>query len=464
MPQSLNTLLNQAPYQAYTYSYPHKTAYRAFEPSLSLQEVWRDEDMSQLFLYLHVPFCSYRCGFCNLFALAKPQESMVADYVSQMKTQLSVTMDNLKQIAKQKNEPLQFHRFAIGGGTPSYLSTAQLADLLEHVQQVTGIQLASIPAGIEVSPETVTLEKMQLCASHGIDRVSMGVQSFHAQEIKHLARPQQPETVSNAVSIIRQAGINRLNLDLIYGIAGQTIDSFLASLQSTLAFSPEEVYLYPLYVREKTGLDKIQNNPRTSDEKQKLIYRSLDERLQMYQAGRDYLLANGYEQTSMRMFAKVSATSPETQTIPEYTCQDDGMVGIGCGARSYTQAVHYAHEYGVSRQSVREILQHYLALTPDDFAKVNFGYRLDIAEQKRRYVIQSLMLKQGLDTHAYHQRFGSECLHDLPELQQLFDNQLAYQEDAQLLLNSQGLARADTIGPWLISDAVRDKMQAYEMS
>lgn len=464
MPQSLNTLLNQAPYQAYTYSYPHKTAYRAFEPSLPLRDVWQNEQLSQLFLYLHVPFCSYRCGFCNLFAIANPTDDMVTNYVQQLKTQLNVTMQTLKQLAIEKNETVRFHRFALGGGTPSFLSSAQLHELLSHVHTTTGVNLHNIPAGIEVSPETVNAEKMQLCADVGIDRVSMGVQSFHAQEVKNLARPQQPETVKNAITTIRDAGIATLNLDLIYGIAGQTVASFLASLQSTLAFAPEEIYLYPLYVREQTGLDKRQRNPRTSADKQRVIARSLDLRLEMYQEGRDFLLANGYVQTSMRMFKRTANTKKDDVHVPEYTCQEDGMVGIGCGARSYTQSVHYAHEYGVSRNSVQDILQHYLSLSAQEFAQVNFGYQLDGEEQRRRYVIQSLMLLQGLDLADYVTRFGRDCVDDLPELHDLLDLSLAYKKYDKLLLTEHGMARADTIGPWLISPTVRQKMQDYEFS
>lgn len=482
---SLAQLLTKQPYQAYTYSYPHKTAYRAISPPLPLNEVWRHECLSQLFLYVHVPFCTYRCGFCNLFALARPSDAMVQTYLSQVKKQLSVTMQALAQAKADDNtSKITFHRFALGGGTPSYLSTEQLDDLLTSVQQTANLQLTDIPAGIEVSPETVSRDKMHLLASHGIDRVSMGVQSFSEQEVGSLIRPQQNQTVYQAVDAIRQAGIGTLNLDLIYGIDGQTEASFLRSLDSTLALEPEEIYLYPLYVRPKTGLDKVQNkhtkhankphsrsnsnfNTSQSNDHFKINHIAINDKLALYQMGRDYLLTHGYQQVSMRMFAKTNASAhhitDNPDTLPPYRCQEDGMIGIGCGARSYTQAVHYAHEYGVSRHSVHQILQTYLSYDKEDFAYVNFGYQLNRDEQRRRYVIQSLMLVDGLDRHAYQQHFGSDCLYDLPQLNDLLTLNLATLTQDTLTLTADGLAYADTIGPWLISDAVRQRMDSQHV-
>src|SRR5262245_65326792 len=112
---------------------------------------------------------------------------------------------------------------------------------------------------------------------------------------------------------------------------------------------------------------------------------------------------------------------------PAYCCQDDGMVGLGCGARSYTRALHYSGEYAVGATGVREILAAYFAKasnmvkTDDAFDFVDYGFRLDGAERRRRFVIQSLLQVEGLDFDAYRARFVSEAMDDLPELASLED-------------------------------------------
>jgi oxygen-independent coproporphyrinogen III oxidase len=446
---SLESLLRLPPYQAYSYSYPHKTAYRALPAPRTLRDVWAGEDRNALFLYLHIPFCSYRCGFCNLFTLARPAADAVARYLDQLDIQLAVTAEALGEH--------RYARLALGGGTPSYLTTPQLSRLFDSVRRRGNLDARTIPAGMEVSPETVDAEKMALCREAGIDRISMGIQSFSDAEVRTLVRPQQRDEVERAIAAIRAQSFPTLNLDLIYGIAGQTVASFLASIDSALAFAPEELYLYPLYVRPLTGLGKMEG--REGRTRFALQPEPLDERTAMYRAGRDRLLAAGYVQISMRMFRAAHAAANDTG--PSYCCQDDGMVGIGCGARSYTRALHYSSEYGVSRRSVASILEHHLALTAEDFTRVDYGFALDSDEQRRRYAIQSLLVRPGLDLDAWRARFGSDAFDDLPQLAALEPLGLAQREGMLLALTSDGMARADTLGPWLVSAAVAARMIEY---
>lgn len=450
----LEALLRLPPYQAYSYSYPHKTAYRALDASRTLREAWADEDRRALFLYVHIPFCSYRCGFCNLFALARPADDTVTRYLDQLEAQFAATLDALGDHA--------FARFALGGGTPSYLDVPQLQRLFSMLRS-GGVDLRAIPAGMEVSPETVDAGKMALCRDAGIDRISMGIQSFSEAEVRALVRPQQRDVVERAIDAIRAQRFPTLNLDLIYGIEGQTVDSFIASIDSALAFAPEELYLYPLYVRPLTGLGRIAESDGKRNGKRRIALQPepVDDRLAMYRAGRDRLLAAGYTQVSMRMFRAPHA--PATDAGPAYCCQDDGMVGIGCGARSYTRGLHYASEYGVSRRGVVDILDHYLSLSREDFARVDHGIVLDGDEQRRRHAIQSLLVKPGLSLSAWHARFGSGLFDDLPQLRELEPAGLARLGGDLLALSDEGFARADTLGPWLISPAVAARMADYSL-
>jgi len=441
--------MRHTPYQAYSYSYPHKTAYRPLAQPASLAALWREQDRSALFAYIHIPFCEMRCGFCNLFAMARPQPELVDRYVAQ----ILVQMRALDRVLGER----RFARFALGGGTPTYLSAAQLQTLLDGARDILGIDLQATPSGIEASPETVTPERLAVCRGMGIDRVSLGVQSFAAGEMRSLARPQQNEIVQRAIGHIRDAGFPTLNLDLIYGIAGQTVASLLASIDSALAFAPEELYLYPLYVRPHTGLGKVARRQGVTSFDPVMLAQDGDSRLALYEAARDHLLARGYEQVSMRMFRAPHAPQ---QDGPSYCCQNDGMVGLGAGARSYTRQLHYSTDYAVGRSGTIDIIQDFLALDAAGFSQARHGFVLGPEEQRRRYAIQSLLTEPGLDLGAYRERFGSDCLRDLPQLLELDPLGLLEDQPGMLRLNRRGYAYADTIGPWLASDAVRDLMAA----
>ncbi len=435
---TLTELLGERPYVAYPYTYPHKTAYRAFDPPLPLSELWASERREALFLYIHVPFCEVRCGYCNLFTLADPPADLQAAYLEALRRQVSRTRAALGEAT--------FARFALGGGTPTCLDVAGLAALLDLVEGELGADLAAIPACVECSPRTATAAKLRLLRARGVDRVSVGVQSFVPAEVRAAGRRQSPEEVAGALARIRAAGFPTLNLDLIYGLPGQTVESWRASIEAALRFAPEELYLYPLYVRPLTGLDRA---PQAWD----------DVRMACYRAGRDRLLEAGYRQISMRMFRAPHA--PEAGG-PVYCCQEDGMVGLGAGARSYTRRVHYSGEYAVARPGVRAILEDYVARPEGAFDFAHHGFRLDREELRRRYVLKSLFRVAGLDLPRYRAAFSSEPEDDLPELRALFAAGIAVRSGGSLRLTPEGLAWTDAIGPYLYSARVRRLLAEYD--
>jgi len=434
----LTELLTEAPYQGYSYGYPHKTAYRPLRPAVALREAWAAEQRDALFLYLHVPFCEMRCGFCNLFTQARPKEDLTTIYLAALRRQ-----------AIQVHAALgtaRFARCAIGGGTPTFLNAAQLDTLFDIAEEVLGAPLAGLPVSLEVSPETVDAEKLTVLKERGVERISIGIQSFRETETSAVGRPQSAATVRRALESIQHADFPTLNIDLIYGLPGQTVDSWLESLAAALEFSPQELYLYPLYVRPLTGLGKSE--------------RCWDElRLDCYRSGRAFLIARGWRQVSMRMF---QAPNTAISAGPIYCCQEDGMVGLGCGARSYTRELHYSTEYAVGVRGVREIVADYVNRPDAAFAQANNGFLLDDEEQRRRYLIQSLLTEVGLDVPAYQRRFHSDPLDDLPELCELEPLGLTTRQGQHLKLTAAGLERSDAIGPWLYSQRVQALMGGYE--
>lgn len=463
------------PYQGYVYAYPHKTSYRPLSPRPRLSDVWAAERRDALFLYLHVPFCEMRCGFCNLFTRTGASGGLTTAYLDALERQADSVRDALGEAS--------FAIAAFGGGTPTYLTATELERLCDLAGRFA--DLTRIPLSVETSPATATTDRLTVLADRGTTRVSIGVQSFVDAEARSVIRPQKRAEVEAALDRIRAVGFNTLNIDLIYGIDGQTPRSWRYSLEAAASWEPEELYLYPLYVRPLTGLGR-----RGHDWD--------DQRMELYRIGRDHLLGLGYEQVSMRMFRRPGAGDAGTA----YCCQSDGMVGLGCGARSYTAGLHYSFEYAVGTRPVRGIIDKYVRTV--DFGTARVGFALDDDERRRRHLIQSLLQASGLPRAEYRQRFGTDPAADFAtELANLTDQGWLHPDRADsrtdhsagartgqyvdqcadsrtdhsadrsagsradrcadvIRLTPEGLAHSDAVGPALFSPRVRTLTDGYE--
>ncbi|MEV5652048.1 STM4012 family radical SAM protein [Nocardia sp. NPDC052254] len=447
----MTALPHTRPYRNYVYGYPHKTAYRPLTGGLDLRELWAGEPADALSLYAHIPFCEFRCGFCNLFTRIGAPDELTTRYLDALERQAVAVRDALG------DRPIGFAAAAFGGGTPTYLSAAELERLCDIAELRTGADLRAIPLSVETSPGTATADRLGVLAERGATRISIGVQSFVASEARAAVRPQHRGEVDGALDRIRAAGVPILNIDLIYGIDGQTERSWRYSLDAALAWRPEELYLYPLYVRPLTGLGRSASGTGGDEDWD-------TQRLRLYACGRDHLLANGYEQVSMRMFRRPGAThEPPGSEFADHACQTDGMVGLGCGARSYTAGLHYSFDYAVDMREVRGIIDAYTRTA--DFGHPPVGRRIDADEARRRHLLQSLLRAEGMDVRAYRDRFGAGPVEHFP---------VEFAEFAErgwldcgtgpdlLRLSAEGLAYSDALGPRLFSPAVRAAMAAYE--
>lgn len=431
------------PYENYVYAYPHKTAYRPLDPRPALTEVWACEPQDALSLYLHVPFCEVRCGFCNLFTRVGAPGEMTTRYLDALERQSEAVRDALAPSAR-------FATAAFGGGTPTYLTAAEL-DRLCDIAEGMGADLRAIPLSVEASPATATADRLAVLAERGATRLSLGVQSFDDTEARAAVRPQRRADVEAALQRIRDAAIAVLNIDLIYGIDGQTPDSWAASLDAALAWRPEELYLYPLYVRPLTGLARRGAGPDPEWDAR---------RLDLYRRGRDRLLAAGYVQESMRMFRRADApdTGPD-----DYACQTDGMIGLGCGARSYTRSLHYSFDYAVDAREVRAIVDDYVAGTTADFRRAVVGHAMTEDEARRRHLLQSVLQAAGMPVADYRSRFGADPHeHFGAELDRWAERGWLDDTGGRLRLTARGMAYSDALGPELFSPRVRAAMAEYE--
>ncbi|HDI5730178.1 TPA: coproporphyrinogen III oxidase family protein, partial [Salmonella enterica subsp. enterica serovar Typhisuis] len=215
-----------------------------------------------------------------------------------------------------------------------------------------------------------------------------------------------------------------LNIDIIYGIPGQTHASLTESLHQALVYQPEELFLYPLY-----------NMPR-----QESMHG-------YYVLARDLLRNAGYTQTSMRRFVLNPAPSAAAES-----CGFENSLALGAGGRSYLGNLHYCSPWSSNLQTSRKIIQAFID-SPDKTV-INHGYLLPPDEIKRRFIIKNLFFWQGLSLSDYQQYFASDALRDFPNLERFIQQGYCYQNGSRLRLTETGIALSDCLAPVFVSPEV----------
>lgn len=399
-------------YRQYMYSYPHKTAYRELE-NVSFSEVKPRIYEHDTHLYVHMPFCQSRCGFCNLFTCTGADNTFIDSYIDAIITQG-------RQMALA---PAHWASFTVGGGTPLLLNIAQLEKLFFSVFDVLNVDW-NIYKTIETSPTDTTAEKVALLNAFSVNRVSIGVQSFHDSELHTLHRRHNAASAHQALEWLKAGHFPSLNIDIIYGIPGQTHASLTESLHQALVYQPEELFLYPLY-----------NMPRQENMHS------------YYVLARDLLRNAGYTQTSMRRFVLNPAPSAAAES-----CGFENSLALGAGGRSYLGNLHYCSPWSSNLQTSRKIIQAFID-SPDKTV-INHGYLLPPDEMKRRFIIKNLFFWQGLSRSDYQQYFASDALRDFPDLERFIRQGYCYQNGSRLRLTETGMALSDCLAPVFVSPEV----------
>lgn len=201
--------------------------------------------MEAISLYLHIPFCRRRCSYCDFNTYTSLNDLKTA-YAQALAAEIG-------QVAQGERRPA--HTLFFGGGTPSLMSPAELAHILAAVEEHFALS-AGAELTLEANPETVTPAYLVALRQLGINRLSFGVQSAMPDELALLGREHDFQTVVQAVAWARTAGFDNLNLDLIYGLPGQSLAAWEATLRAALALTPEHLSLYCLTIEPGTPMQR----------------------------------------------------------------------------------------------------------------------------------------------------------------------------------------------------------------
>lgn len=325
----------------------------------------------ELELYIHIPFCVRKCAYCDF--LSGP-----ADYEAQRsyKEALIREIENVESFVDSEVSSI-----FIGGGTPSVFSEQWMAEVLEKVYtHFTVRQDAEI--SIEANPGTVNLKKLAVYRQAGINRISFGCQSADNRELKMLGRIHTWEEFLESFSMAREAGFSNINVDLMSGLPGQSLQSWEESLHKTAQLKPEHISAYSLIVEEGTPFAS-----------QKLELPDEEEERKMYERTREILEDWGYHQYEISNYARPGR---ECRHNLGYW-QRKEYLGLGLGSASLV---------GETRFSNTRNMENYLN-NSDSAAKIREEREiLTVQEQMEEFMFLGLRMTEGISVTEFREVFG----------------------------------------------------------
>lgn len=378
-----------------------------------------------LSLYLHIPFCRHRCAYCD-FNTYTSLVDLQAAYATALAAEI-------QQVAGNVRRPV--HTIFFGGGTPSLMTPAQLGQILTAVRD--NFALADdAEVTMEANPGTVDGDYLTAVHQLGVNRISFGVQSAIPSELALLEREHDFATVIEAVTLARQAGIHNLNMDLIYGVPGQTMASWQQSVQAVLALQPTHLSLYCLTIEPGTPMKRWLENGRIPPP-------DPDFAADQYEYACEAMAAQGYGHYEISNWA-----------LPGYECahnltywRNGEYLGLGAGAHGHAAGYRY-HVVKQPRVYIRRLNQAVEGeLVYPLSTAVAESHAVTTAEAMSDTIITQLrLLEEGLDLAEFARTFGQRLeVRSQDALAQLVGWGLVMMRDGRLRLTRKG---------WFLSNQV----------
>lgn len=376
-------------------------------------------------LYIHIPFCASRCIYCNFYSTTSLK--LRQRYVDAVCREMSL----LPAPSKERGS---IDTIYLGGGTPSQLTPDQLRQLFLYINKVYENQAVEVT--IEMNPDDVTPAFAEVLPRLGINRVSMGAQTFDNERLRFLHRRHTATQVRQAVTALRNAGIHNISIDLMYGFPGETLDDWQRDIEAALSLDVEHISAYCLMVEEGTALyEKL----KMKDEKLKMPNEELER--QMYELLIDKLTAAGYEHYEISNFAKPGYRSKHNSSY----WQDIPYLGLGAAAHSYNPPRTPPEGMGIRSWNVADIHQYIEAIEHGELPSEQEEIDDDTHYNDR--ITVALRTSDGLDLTPLSERHRRYCM---KEAQRFLDDGLLQLCDNRLSLTRKGLFVSDYIMSSLI--------------
>ena len=362
-------------------------------------------------LYVHIPFCKQKCSYCDFVSFGGALSEFERSYTEAL----------VNEIYEYKAEKkIAVDTVFFGGGTPSILSAESFQKITKALYDVFEI-LPSAEFTLEANPKTVTSEKLSVYTSLGVNRISMGLQSIRENELKILGRIHTYEEFLDSYKLCVDAGIKNLNIDLMYGLPSQSVNSFRESLDKVIALSPSHISAYGLILEEGTRL---------YENRERFTFPTEDEECEMYYTAAKMLSDAGYSHYEISNYARDGF---ECRHNLKYW-RDEEYIGLGLAAHSY---------YGKKRYSNPVTFSEYFS---PDRKTYRQSEEIGIEENAYEFVMMRLRLSEGFSLSDYEKRFGSSFLLGREKIaRELVRNGYATLKDGRLALTDTGFYVSNAI-------------------
>jgi len=381
--------------------------------SLTVQPYEQDNTLG---LYIHIPFCKSKCYYCDFNSFAG-RENTVYPYFQALKNEIEVYEKALQDY--------KIGTVFIGGGTPSFVDADYILELISNCRMHFDIE-PEAEISIETNPGTLSYGKLAAYLDAGINRLSMGMQAWQDRLLKSIGRIHRTDEFIENFELARKVGFSNINVDLIFGLPGQTFNDWVETVNNVIGLGPSHISCYSLKIEEGTVFSDWLSEG-------KLI--PVDDELdrQMYHFTIERLTGHGYRHYEISNFSK-----------PGFECrhnlvywEDRQYIGLGAGAHSYFNGKRYNNTYDLDkyiyyagkRQFHRENIQ-----------------EIDINEQISEYMILGLRLIQGVNVDKFKEEFGADVFNLFGEkINKLISRGLLEFNEGMLRLTKTGLDLANQV-------------------
>ncbi len=328
-------------------------------------------------LYIHIPFCKSKCDYCDFCSFVPNNKGVVEHYTDALILQM--------EDWSARCRPYSIDSVYVGGGTPTYLDIKRIARIIDAAYRNFKID-KNAEFTVECNPATADLDYLRKLRRLGVNRLSIGCQSAHENELKALGRIHSYEQFVACFNDAREAGFDNISVDLMYGIPEQTPESFTETLTAVSSLGPEHISLYALKIEENTPFNAMRD---------KLVLPGEEAEYDMYNHAVEYLKTRGYDRYEISNFCRDGAAS--LHNLKYWHCDD--YLGLGAGAHSYFEDERFS-----TTRVVRDYIDG-LEIIGTDINIVASSEKIDSDECMDEYVMLGMRLSDGIVVEDFEKRF-----------------------------------------------------------
>lgn len=367
--------------------------------------------MKELGLYIHIPFCKRKCGYCDFISYSNKND-FIEKYIKELKQEINNRAESVSKY--------EITTIYIGGGTPSYIDSKYIVEILKTIKQKYKLD-KNVEITIELNPGTVTKKKLQDYIDAGINRISIGLQETNNKLLQTIGRIHTYEEFVNMYYLAREIEFNNINVDLMIGLPNQTLEDVKTSLEKITKLNPEHISVYSLIVEDGTPIkEKIESG------KLKLPEEELERK--EYWLVKNTLQKCGYKHYEISNFSKIGYESKHNLNCWE----QKEYLGFGVSAHSYLNKKRFSNA---------EKLEEYLLKGKPIIHEIQ-----NIEDQKKEYMLLGLRKIDGIEISKFKNKFVCNPVMEFKnELNKLVEQNLIEVDLNNIKLTDKGIDLANIV-------------------